>query len=199
MKSFFRNVILFIALGISFSSLTGCSATSSPQNGAVQESKSNTGATETKKVDYPARPQTVAQTDIKFLHGTSFKLADKKGKVVLVNMWATWCGPCRKEMPALIEMQETYRDKGFEVIGLDVDNESADEIKAFAAEMKLNYQLGWADEAFFNQFNKVAQGNGAIPQTILFNRDGNMTGIFTGGSAKVIKAMRESVEKTVNE
>lgn len=200
MKNFFANIILFIALGVIFSTLTACATTSS-QNGLKSELKSNSG--ESKKTDYPPAPAAIAQADIKLLDGTTFKLADKKGKVVLVNMWATWCGPCRAEMPELVKMQEKYRDKNFEVIGLDIGDEdgkpeSKELIKSFADRIKVNYPLGWADEALFGEFIKISQIN-AIPQSILFNRDGNITGVFTGGGAKVIKSMKDTVEKIVNE
>jgi thiol-disulfide isomerase/thioredoxin len=204
MKNFFTNIILLIALSVIFSSLTGCSSStttsSNSQNGSTEKAKSNTNGTtsESKKVDYPSPPAAMAQADIKMLDGSTFKLADKKGKVVLVNMWATWCGPCRAEMPALVEMQEKYKDKNFEIIGLDVDEESPGQIKEFAADMKLNYQLGWADEVLYGEFSKITKMNG-IPQSILFNRDGNITGVFTGGSARVVKSMKETVEKIVNE
>ena len=202
MKKFFTNIILFIAFSIAFSSLMGCPSANN-ENNSVSVSNANTSAntntTEKKREENSiAAPAAMMQADIKLLDGATFKLADKKGKVVLVNLWATWCGPCRDEMPALVEMQEKYKNKNFEIIGLDVDPEGEQEIKNFAVKMNLNYQLGWADDSFLNEFHKVTKAE-VIPQTILFNRDGNMTAIFIGGGAKNINKMRESVEKTVNE
>ena len=138
------------------------------------------------------------QADVKNLDNTTYKLQDKKGKVVLVNLWATWCGPCIAEMPHLNEMQEKYRDKGFEIIGLNTDDESKDAIDAFAAKQKLNYQLGWADGPMMGEFVKLTKLAG-IPQSILINREGQLTGVFTGGGPKVIGQMKETVEKIVNE
>lgn len=197
MRNFCVNLILFIALAFAFSALTACPTTSS-RNDSVEDSKTNT--TESKKDENSAQPPAaLMQTEIKTLDGAAFKLADKKGKVVLVNLWATWCGPCREEMPALVEMQEKYKDKNFEIIGLDVDREeTAEQINGFAKKMKLNYQLGWANDAFLTGFHNVTKED-VIPQTILFNREGNMTAVFIGGGAKNIVKMKESVEKTVNQ
>jgi thiol-disulfide isomerase/thioredoxin len=149
-------------------------------------------------VNYPPAPAALAQADVKRLDGTIYKLADKKGKVVLVNLWATWCGPCIGEMPHLVEMQEKYKDKGFEVIGLDTDDESKEDIEAFAAKQKLNYELGWADGKLMSEFVKLSKLQG-IPQSILLNREGQLTGVFTGGGPKTIAKMKETVEKIMSE
>jgi thiol-disulfide isomerase/thioredoxin len=203
MKNLFWNLTIFIALVFTFSSLTGC-PTGSTEKGPVDEAKTNSDATQEKKkdVDYPPAPAAIAQAEFKMLDGGTFKLEDQKGKVILFNLWATWCGPCRNEMPHLIEMQEKFRDKNFEIIGLDVGTEgipeTAEEITKFAAEMNLNYKLGWADNKTNSEFIRLTQMAG-IPQSVLINREGKITGIFTGGSMKVINSMKATVEKTVNE
>jgi thiol-disulfide isomerase/thioredoxin len=200
MKVVLKNIALFIVLTLAFSALTSCTGS---QTAAVNES-SNAPANsaeappEKKKINYPPAPSAIMQADVKNLDGTNFKLQDKKGKVVLVNLWATWCGPCIGEMPHLVEMQEKYRDKGFEIIGLNTDDESKADIEAFAAKQKLNYQLGWADGTMMNEFVKVTK-LAAIPQSLLINREGQLTGVFTGGGPKVIGQMKETVEKIVNE
>lgn len=201
MKFLVKNTALFIVLAFAFSALTSCTNTQT----AVINSNSNSVANaanssaEKPKVNYPPAPAAIMTADIKMLDGTTMKLQDKKGKVLLINLWATWCAPCIQEMPHLVEMQEKYRDKGFEIIGLDSDEEETKEqIEAFAAKQKLNYQLGWADSALFGEFVKLSRLNG-IPQTILINRDGQLTGVFTGGGKTTIAKMKETVEKIVNE
>jgi thiol-disulfide isomerase/thioredoxin len=197
MKVFLKNIALFIVLTLAFSALTSCTGTQTAPVDDTSSAPANTAQQpEKKKVNYPPAPAAIMQADVKNLDGTTFKLQDKKGKVVLVNMWATWCGPCIAEMPHLNEMQEKYRDKGFEIIGLDTDDESKEDIDAFAAKQKLNYQLGWADSALMSEFVKVTRLAG-IPQSILINRDGQLTGVFTGGGANTINKMKETVEKIV--
>ncbi|HEY8562072.1 MAG TPA: TlpA disulfide reductase family protein [Pyrinomonadaceae bacterium] len=202
MKVVLKNIALFIVLTLAFSALTACTgsqtASVNDKSTAPANSAANGGAPDKPKVNYPPAPAAIMQADVKNLDNTTFKLQDKKGKVVLVNLWATWCGPCIAEMPHLNEMQEKYRDKGFEIIGLDTDDESKEDIEAFAAKQKLNYQLGWADSELMGEFVKVTRLAG-IPQSILINREGQLTGVFTGGGPKVINQMKETVEKVVNE
>jgi thiol-disulfide isomerase/thioredoxin len=200
MKNFLKNIALFIVLAFAVSALVSCSGS---QTASVNESNSPANADNSapakSKVNYPPAPSAIMQADVKNLDGTTFKFQDKKGKVVLINLWATWCRPCIQEMPHLVEMQEKYRDKGFEIIGLDVDeSETKEQIDNFAAKQKLNYQLGWADRAMFNEFIKVNRVD-AIPQSLLINREGQLTGRFIGGGPSVIKELKETVEKIVNE
>ena len=206
MKKLLKNTVLFIALSVTFSNLTACTKISSTSsNGAVIEVASNASNTATSTTtapditngDYPPAPEAILQTENKDLDGKVLKIDDYKGKVVLVNLWATWCGPCRAEMPEIVAMQEKYKEKGFEVVGLDVDEESVEDVNNFAKQMKLNYKLGFADQKLVNAFIKQTKLQG-IPQTILINREGKMTGIFSGGGQKVVSQMKEAVDKTVN-
>ena len=193
MKRFFTNLILFTAMTVAFSGLTACTNTATTNDGSTETSKA------TQNSNYPPAPSAIMQADIKDLDGNTFKLEDKKGKVVLVDLWATWCGPCRDAMPDLVALQDKYRDKNFEIIGLDTDEEETpDQIKAFAQKQKLNYQLGYADAKMMSEFIKVTRLQG-IPQSILINGDGRMVGIFPGGGKRVMAQIQETVEKTVNE
>src|ERR1044072_4771232 len=124
MKVVLKSFLLFIVLSIVFSALTSCQGTETASvNDTNSAAPSNTAevSSEKNKGNYPPAPSAIMQNENKLLDGTTFKLEDKKGKIVLVNLWATWCGPCIGEMPHIVEMQEKYKDKGFEVIGLDSD------------------------------------------------------------------------------
>jgi thiol-disulfide isomerase/thioredoxin len=214
MKNTFTNLVLFAALTVAFSSLTACSTASTEKKGAVIEvapnasnvavaSNGGAAAVDIKDSNFPPVPSGLYQAQIKDLEGNSYKLEDKKGKVVLVNLWAIWCGPCIAEMPHLREMQQKYREKNFEVLGLNTgddsgETESVENIKAFVEDKKLNYPIGYADEKFFSEMLRVTR-MGGIPQSILINRDGKMTGIFKGGGQRVINEMKQSVEKLMSE
>lgn len=107
--------------------------------------------------------------------GKTFRLADYKGKVVLLNFWATWCGPCRMEIPDLIALQEKYGPQGFVVVGLadekDPDQDSAlKQIGAFATEAKLNYPVLLLPEGVRNEFGGVA----GLPTSFLIDRNGKV-------------------------
>jgi len=192
MKRFFTNLVLFTAMSVAFSGLTACTNTTTSQNGSTETSK------DTQNSNYPPAPSAIMQADIKDLDGNTFKLEDKKGKVVLVDLWATWCGPCVAAMPELIELQDKYKDKNFEIVGLVTDDESPESIKKFAQAKNLNYQLGYADVKLMSEFIKITRLQG-IPQSILINREGKMVGVFPGGGPRVMAQIQETVEKTVNE
>jgi len=202
MRSILRFSVLAILSAIVFSSLTGCSDSASSTNGPIDASQTPADGSkaepEKKKSDYPPIPSAVAQADIKNLDGTTFKVADKKGKVILLNMWATWCGPCRAEMPSLVRMQDEHRDAGLEVIGLNTDDETVAQINDFAAEMKLNYTIVWAGTDLQTALLRISKFGG-IPQSFIIDRDGNLRGVFRGASPADIKKMEELVALVVNE
>src|SRR6516225_11436179 len=83
-----------------------------------------------------------AKLDLTFkdVNGKPFALSDYKGKVVLLDFWATWCPPCRKEIPGFIELYNNYRSRGFVVIGVSMDDSTSD-IKKFAKRYKMNYPI----------------------------------------------------------
>lgn len=199
MKKILSSFGLFVVLAVIFSSLTGCGGS----NGATSSSTSNSGpagntSNAAKKSDYPPLVSSVAQADMKHLDGSTSKVADMKGKVLLLNMWATWCGPCRGEMPALVKMQDEHREKGFEIVGLNTDDGDTKEmVEEFAKEMKLNYTLVWADTAMQNGLLNISKFNG-IPQSFIIDRDGNLRGVFRGGGKSEVRKMEELVAKVVN-
>lgn len=210
MKNLLKNTLFFIALSIAFSSLTACTKTSTAnsKNGAVIEVGSNASnsatKTETANTDsvenfdnpYPTAPEAILQTENKDLDGKVLKFADYKGKVVLINLWATWCGPCRAEMPSFIELQEKYKDKDFEIVGLDVDEESVEEINTFSKEMKLNYKLGYADSKMVSAFIRLTKLQG-IPQTIVIDRDSRLVAAVGGGGQQKVNEIKMAVDKAM--
>jgi thiol-disulfide isomerase/thioredoxin len=210
MKVIIQKVILFSSLAIAVSSLAGCggSDNSSPNNAASNAGPNNTSAansstSSTSASLYPPLASSVAQAEIESLDGSTFKPADRKGNVLLMNLWGVWCGPCKAEMPHLVQMQDKYRDKGFQIIGLNVgdennDPEKVDKIKEFAGEMKLNYELARIPRNVTQEFMKVTKFD-AVPQSIVVDREGRLRGVFLGGGSNVINKMRETVDRVVNE
>ncbi len=200
MKKILNVFALFVVLAIVFSSLTGCGgsngATSGPVNGPAVN---NTSSVPAKKSDFPPLASAVAQADMKHLDGTTSKVADRTGKVLLLNMWATWCGPCRGEMPTLVKMQNEFGAKGFEIIGLNTDDGDTKEmVEDFAKQENLNYTLVWADTAMQTGLLKISNFNG-IPQSFVIDRDGHLRGVFRGGGKAEVQKMEELVAKVVNE
>lgn len=198
MREFFSSVILFLAFALVFSNFTGCSSSVQSDDSPVAEApgSGNSANTAKKKSDYPPIATAIAQSDIKNLDGTTFKVADKKGKVILLNLWATWCGPCRSEMPTLVRLQERHRDAGLEVVGLNTDDETLEQINEFVADMKLNYTIAWADTQLQAALLNITKFPG-IPQSFIIDRDGNLRGVFKGAARADVAKMEELVDMVV--
>jgi thiol-disulfide isomerase/thioredoxin len=199
------NLMLYTAAVFAAMTLAGVSCGGSretanaPANGASTPAGANASpAAEKTPSQFPPLASAVAQSDLKNLDGTTFKIAEKKGKVVLINLWATWCGPCRAEMPALVRMQNEHRAAGLEVIGVNTDDETVEKIDSFASEMGLNYTLVWGDTKLQAALLNISKFPG-IPQSFIVDREGNLRGVFRGANAADVKKMEELVARVVTE
>ncbi len=202
MKKVLENLALFAIMTVAFSALTGCSG-SGEANVAPAAENSNVQSSANKSSQYPPLASSLAQAEFELLDGTKFTLADHKGKVLLVNIWGTWCGPCRAEMPHLVEMQEKHKDKGFEVIGLNIGDgsgeiESNELIEPFVEKMKLNYTIARSRNESTVKFFQLTKKDG-VPQTLLIDREGRLRNVFHGGGNSVIESMHQMVDKTMAE
>jgi len=119
-----------------------------------------------------------SQTDLplKDIHGHSFKLSDFKGKVVLLNFWATWCPPCRKEIPQLIKLQHKYRKAGLQIIGITYPPEKLSSVRAFAKKSQANYPLVLGSERTKSNFTSSE----VLPVTVVIDRVGNVREVIEG-------------------
>ena len=108
---------------------------------------------------------------IKDVDGNEVPLSSYKGKVVLLNFWATWCGPCKAEIPGFVRLQEKYRDKGLVIVGYSVDD-TAEKAKAYAAEYKMNYPilLGEGREEVQDAYGPIW----GIPASFIISKDGKV-------------------------
>ncbi len=108
---------------------------------------------------------------LKDMYGRDVKLADYRGKVVLLNFWATWCGPCLAEIPAFVDLKAKYQKQGFEVLGVSVSDTQA-QLPPFAREYKINYPLlvGQDHDDLMDAFGATS----AIPVSVLIARNGTI-------------------------
>ncbi|HEX8138658.1 MAG TPA: TlpA disulfide reductase family protein [Pyrinomonadaceae bacterium] len=147
-------------------------------------------------------PASLMSTGLKTLDGRSIKLSDYAGKVVVVNLWATWCGPCRIEIPHLIELANEYKGR-VEFIGLTNESpvDDAEKVTAFVREQNINYTIGWATQEFaLGLMQASGQIRNSIPQSFVITRDGRVYKRFIGFSpSQTPPQMREAVEQAVNE
>jgi cytochrome c biogenesis protein CcmG/thiol:disulfide interchange protein DsbE len=121
----------------------------------------------------PAVAEPAPDFALKDIAGNEVKLSDFKGKVVVINFWATWCGPCRFETPWLVELREQYKKQGFEIIGVSVDSlDEYDpaEVSAFIKEHEVKYPIVMATKEMVNAFGPVT----GLPTTIVIDRQGKI-------------------------
>jgi peroxiredoxin len=119
----------------------------------------------------PDAPKANLEFTLKDMNGKDVRLSDFKGQVVLLNFWATWCAPCRLEIPWFVELQEKYRDKGLRVVGVSVDD-PPEALPPFAKQFKVNYPLvvGLDREDVQSAFGPIF----AVPITVIIGRDGKI-------------------------
>ncbi len=129
----------------------------------------------------PEAPKANLSFTLKDMNGRDVRFADLKGRVVLINFWATWCGPCRMETPWLVELQEKYRSRGFVALGISVDD-PPEAIPPFARALGVNYPLllGRDREDVQKAFGPVD----VLPTTVIIGRDGRMCIRHLGPVAK---------------
>lgn len=118
---------------------------------------------------------------VKDMNGADVRLTDYRGKVILLNYWATWCGPCKVEIPDLVALQDAYREKGFVVLGVSQDDDP-ETLREFAKEFRMNYPVLVGKDR-----PEVIDAQGPVwglPTTFLIGRDGNICRKHLGPATK---------------
>jgi thiol-disulfide isomerase/thioredoxin len=142
-------------------------------------------------------PDEVFSHELKDLDGQSFFLSTFRGQVFVINLWATWCGPCRLEIPELNKIYEDYSGRGVEFVGLTIENPKLDaaRVREFVKEYKMEYKIVWVDaEAAL----PLMAGNSSIPQTLVVAADGRIVRYFRGYSTSERKLLRDGIEKALD-
>lgn len=104
------------------------------------------------------------------LDGKKVKLSDYRGKAVLLNFWATWCGPCKVEIPWFMELEKQYGPQGLVVLGVAMDDDGKDSVPKFAREMKIDYTVVLGNDDVADQYGGVE----GLPTTFYIDRDGKI-------------------------
>jgi peroxiredoxin len=116
------------------------------------------------------------------LNGKNVSLADFRGKVLILDFWATWCPPCVKEIPHFIELYEQYKDKGVEIVGISLDQAGVSVVKAFVQKYQIKYPIMMTD----GKIDKAFGGIPSIPTTFLIDSAGNISKKYVGYNDKAV-------------
>ena len=118
---------------------------------------------------------------LKDADGNAVNLADYRGKVVLVNFWATWCGPCEAEIPWFIEFEKKYKDQGFAVLGVSMDDDGWKSVRPYIASHKINYRIMIGSPLVSDQFGDIE----SLPTSFVLDREGRIASNHVGLIDKV--------------
>lgn len=200
----------FICASASFG-LPGCSS-GDQTNGTGPQVASSSPGTSTNPPRTTTRiipsgpvtlPQEIRDTKVKTLDGGSLKLSDYDNKVVVVNIWATWCGPCRQEMPDLVKLNQEYKSRGLVVLGLATtynERDDPEHVKQFIKAQNVDYRILWDDGALAGPLVQSVNGKSVIPQSFVISRDGKIMKHFSGFNAlSTPTLMRQAVEEALND
>ena len=167
-----RLVSTLIVLGL----LAAFAASSCNSNDPESQPVKTAGSATT-----PPVPPVVLATEMKSANGQPIKLSNYTGKVLLVNLWATWCQPCRRETPELVRLHKEYQARGVEMVGLSTEDPvaSAQSVHDFVQQFQVDYQVGWATRDVAIALMQLS-GRSSIPQSFIITRDGRIKKQFIG-------------------
>ena len=116
------------------------------------------------------------QFELKDINGSTVRLSAYRGKVVLINFWATWCPPCRAEMPDLVRLQREYATQGLQIIGITYPPQNKTEVRRFASRLKVNYPIVLGNRQIRARFSSEE----ILPLTVVIDRDGKVKEVISG-------------------
>jgi len=144
----------------------GCGRTQTAHADAVHTGQDSPDAN---VIRFVKNPDAAPAFQLNDLNGKPVSLAEAKGKIVLLNFWATWCGPCRAEIPDLVDLQKRYADK-FEIIALATDEDDPDEVRRFVLQSGINYRVAMSSDAVRRDYGGIA----ALPTSFVIDPEGRI-------------------------
>ncbi len=197
----FAVFCLFAAFGLSSCNSTNEVATSGNSNAPKPNAPVSRSAPAPGNAAPALLPASVLNSEFKDINGAPLKLSDYTGKVLVINMWATWCGPCRIETPELVALSKEYKERGVELVGLTTqqNDPSIDKIKDFLAANKVGYRTIYDDGTLASSLTQLTRARSVIPQSFVVSRDGHILTHFEGFDPDNTPAkLRAAVEQAIN-
>ena len=182
-------ILCFVLL--SFSAHEGFAQVPSPTPSTNQDNPAEKNAV-LKKL-----PDLVVNTEFRLLGGKTVRLSEHSGKAMVINLFATWCGPCRLESPALAKLHREFHDQGLVVIELSTEDPqiSKDSVRDWVRRFHLPYSVGWTTRDIALT---LMQDRASIPQSFVIARDGRIVRRFIGyNTSTTLNSMREAVEEAL--
>jgi len=131
---------------------------------------------------------------LKTIDGQEITLSSLRGKVVLLDFWATWCSPCRESIPHLVDLYKNYQEKGLQVIGMSADKGDVEVVRRFSQSMEISYPIILAPEEVNRDY-----GVTALPTTFLIDKEGKIEEKMIGFNSKIAKEMTMKVGELISE
>ncbi len=181
----------FVLLLFSFA-LTACASKSQKQTFQTEQ---DTLAHDSFSARLIAAKELVAAENFKtkLLNGETFELLDQRGKVVILNIWATWCPPCVEEMPDLVDIHEKYQEEGLVILGVSIDKQGKSVVVPFVKKYNVTYPVTIDDGTIMSKYGPII----GIPTTYIIDKEGNLRYFATGAITK--KELAPRVEKLLRE
>ena len=166
-------IIVIMVLGIlGYGYLSNTNSASVAENKTKQE-RSDSTSEDQNKFEAP-------DFTLQNIEGEEITLSDLKGKIVFINFWATWCGPCRHEVPAFVELQDEYGTDNLAILGISIDQGDLSVVPEFAKSYNINYEILYANAQVVGTYGGIS----SIPTTFIVDRDGYLRDRLVGFPGK---------------
>jgi len=188
-----KKVILVFLASLLFWS---CSKTEKKSAEASQsEASESEVSAQTESLENIVKPEsngtlgTIPDYEFETMSGDNINISDYRGKVLMINFWATWCGPCRKEIPELVQLKKKYESDGLEILGIALDEEGFEVVEPFLKQFDINYTIVMDDYSYGNELGGIYM----VPTTYLVRSDGKIA------FRKIGEITVENIEQKITE
>lgn len=159
--SYFRSLAVLLSTAALLCTDTACNRQESHVRKAIRSDKERKAAPD---------------FTLKDANGKTVTLSEYKGKVVLLNFWATWCGPCKIEIPWFMDFEQQYKDRGFAVLGVSMDEDGWEAVKPYVEEKRINYRVALGNDSVGDLYGGIE----SLPTTFVIDREGRVAAAHRG-------------------